>query len=670
MPDSNILRTKGVANHRRCRQTVRGMDMDFRDTRAEESEKVATQLEERSVTEESAKAEAAAPAPAPVDSKTVAERRFNVVTDASRDVLLTDFGKDTLNDRYLLPGETYQDLFARVAAAYADDEAHAQRVYDAISKLWFMPATPVLSNGGTGRGLPISCYLNSVDDSLEAIVGTWNENVWLASRGGGIGTYWGSVRGIGEPVGLNGKTSGIIPFVRVMDSLTLAISQGSLRRGSAACYLDISHPEIEEFLEIRKPSGDFNRKALNLHHGVLVTDEFMEAVRDGAEFKLKSPRDGSERGTVDARSLFQKLVETRLATGEPYIIFIDQVNRMMPKHHRELGLKVSTSNLCSEITLPTGRDHLGNDRTAVCCLSSLNLETWDEWNEEKGFIEDVMRFLDNVLQDYIDRAPEEMARAKYSAMRERSVGLGVMGFHSFLQARQLPFEGAMAKAYNLKIFRHIREQVDAASMLLAQERGPCPDAADQGVMERFSCKMAIAPTASISIIAGGTSACIEPIPANIYTHKTLSGSFSIKNPHLEKMLVEKAKNSDSVWNSILEKGGSVAHLDFLTTEEKDVFKTSFEIDQRWLLELAADRTPYIDQATSLNLFIPADVEKWDLMMLHFRAWELGIKSLYYLRSKSVQRAGFAGGVEADNTPDAPKFELATTTDYDECLACQ
>ena len=670
MPDSNILRTKGVANHRRCRQTVRGMDMDFRDTRAEESEKVATQLEERSVTEESTKVEAAAPAPAPVDSKTVAERRFNVVTDASRDVLLTDFGKDTLNDRYLLPGETYQDLFARVAAAYADDEAHAQRVYDAISKLWFMPATPVLSNGGTGRGLPISCYLNSVDDSLEAIVGTWNENVWLASRGGGIGTYWGSVRGIGEPVGLNGKTSGIIPFVRVMDSLTLAISQGSLRRGSAACYLDISHPEIEEFLEIRKPSGDFNRKALNLHHGVLVTDEFMEAVRDGAEFKLKSPRDGSERGTVDARSLFQKLVETRLATGEPYIIFIDQVNRMMPKHHRELGLKVSTSNLCSEITLPTGRDHLGNDRTAVCCLSSLNLETWDEWNEEKGFIEDVMRFLDNVLQDYIDRAPDEMARAKYSAMRERSVGLGVMGFHSFLQARQLPFEGAMAKAYNLKIFRHIREQVDAASMLLAQERGPCPDAADQGVMERFSCKMAIAPTASISIIAGGTSACIEPIPANIYTHKTLSGSFSIKNPHLEKMLVEKAKNSDSVWNSILEKGGSVAHLDFLTTEEKDVFKTSFEIDQRWLLELAADRTPYIDQATSLNLFIPADVEKWDLMMLHFRAWELGIKSLYYLRSKSVQRAGFAGGVEADNTPDAPKFELATTTDYDECLACQ
>jgi len=604
-------------------------------------------------------------------SKSVHAPRFAVTTDASRDALLTEFGKDTLRDRYLLPGENYQDLFARVAAAYSDDADHAQRVYDYISKLWFMPATPVLSNGGTGRGLPISCYLNSVSDSLEGIVGTWNENVWLASKGGGIGTYWGSVRGIGEPVGLNGKTSGIIPFVRVMDSLTLAISQGSLRRGSAACYLDISHPEIEEFLEIRKPSGDFNRKALNLHHGVLVTDEFMQAVRAGDEFMLRSPRDGTERGKVDARSLFQKLVETRLATGEPYIIFIDAVNKAMPKHHRDLGLKVTTSNLCSEITLPTGKDHNGVDRTAVCCLSSLSLETWDQWSTDKQFIEDVMRFLDNVLSDYIERAPDEMARAKYSAERERSVGLGVMGFHSFLQARGLPFEGAMAKSWNLKIFKHIRAQVDEASMMLANERGPCPDAADMGVMERFSCKMAIAPTASISIIAGGTSACIEPIPANIYTHKTLSGSFSIKNPYLEKLFNEKnVIAQDKVWNSILEQGGSVQHLDFLTQEEKDVFKTSFEIDQRWLLELAADRTPYIDQAQSLNLFIPADVDKWDLMMLHFRAWELGIKSLYYLRSKSVQRAGFAGGVEADNTPELKEIKLASSTDYDECLACQ
>jgi ribonucleoside-diphosphate reductase alpha chain len=604
------------------------------------------------------------------DSKTIHDRRFNIAIDAGRDALLTDFGKETLDDRYLLPGEKYQDLFARVADAYADDQEHAQRLYDYISKLWFMPATPVLSNGGTGRGLPISCYLNSVDDSLEGIVATWNENVWLASRGGGIGTYWGAVRGIGEPVGLNGKTSGIIPFVRVMDSLTLAISQGSLRRGSAACYLDVSHPEIEEFLEIRKPSGDFNRKALNLHHGVLLTDEFMEAVRDGAEFELKSPKTGEVRGKVNARSLFQKLVETRLATGEPYIVFSDTVNRMMPKHHRDLGLKVSTSNLCSEITLPTGRDHLGNDRTAVCCLSSLNLETWEEWKGEKRFVEDVLRFLDNVLQDYIDRAPDEMARAKYSAMRERSVGMGVMGFHSYLQKKGIAFESAMAKALNLQMFQYINQKANEASMMLAKERGPCPDAADQGVMERFSCKMAIAPTASISIICGGTSACIEPIPANIYTHKTLSGSFVVKNPYLQKLFASKSKDSNNVWNSILEHGGSVQHLDFLSPEEKAVYKTSFEIDQRWLLEFAADRTPYIDQAQSLNLFIPADVDKWDLMMLHFQAWEKGIKSLYYLRSKSVQRAGFAGGVEADNTAEAPKFEIGETTDYDECLACQ
>ncbi|MEP9358289.1 ribonucleoside-diphosphate reductase subunit alpha [Sphingomonas sp. KR3-1] len=604
------------------------------------------------------------------DSKAVTPQAYVVEVDHSRDALLTEFGKETLRDRYLLPGESFQDLFVRVASAYADDQAHAQRIYDYISKLWFMPATPVLSNGGTGRGLPISCFLNSVPDSLNGIVDTWNENVWLASRGGGIGTYWGNVRGIGEPVGLNGKTSGIIPFVRVMDSLTLAISQGSLRRGSAACYLDISHPEIEEFLEIRKPSGDFNRKALNLHHGVLIPDAFMEAVRNGEEWVLRSPKDQSERARVDARALFQKLVETRLATGEPYIVFADHVNSNMPKHHRDLGLKVSTSNLCSEITLPTGKDHLGNERTAVCCLSSLNLETWDEWKGEKTLIEDVMRFLDNVLQDYIDRAEPGMERAAYSAARERSVGLGVMGFHSFLQARGIPFEGAMAKSWNMRMFKHIKTQVDEASMQLAIERGPCPDAADMGVMERFSCKMAIAPTASISIICGGTSACIEPIPANIYTHKTLSGSFSVKNPYLEKLLSEKSKNSDAVWNSILEQGGSVQHLDFLSPEEKDVYKTSFEIDQRWLLELAGDRTPYIDQAQSLNLFIPADVEKWDLLMLHFRAWELGIKSLYYLRSKSVQRAGFAGGVEADNTIDKPQFNLGESTDYDECLACQ
>jgi ribonucleoside-diphosphate reductase alpha chain len=593
--------------------------------------------------------------------------------DRSRDDLLTAFGKKTLEDRYLLAGESYQDMFARVATAYADDADHAQRVYDYMSKLWFMPSTPVLSNGGADRGLPISCFLNAVGDSLDGIQSVWNENVALASNGGGIGTYWGGVRSIGEKVKGAGQTSGIIPFIRVMDSLTLAISQGSLRRGSAAVYLDVHHPEIEEFLEIRKPSGDFNRKSLNLHHGINITDAFMEAVRDGGTFDLLSPKDQAVIRTVDARSLWQKILEIRLQTGEPYLIFSDTVNRQMPQHQRDLGLKVKQSNLCSEIMLHTGRDHLGVDRTAVCCLSSVNAETFLEWREEPKFIEDVMRFLDNVLEDFIRRAPPEMKAAVYSAKRERSVGLGLMGFHSFLQAQGVAFESAMAKSWNMRLFKHLRREADKASRLLAEEKGPCEDAKDRGVMERFSHKLAIAPTASISIICGGTSAGIEPIPANIYTHKTLSGSFAVKNPYLEKILGEKGLDTDSVWSSILEHEGSVQHLEGLTDDEKSIFKTAFELDQRWIVELASDRTPEICQAQSINLFIPGDVNKWDLHMLHWSAWERGLKSLYYLRSKSVQRAAFAGSedkVEVEIDPNQPDLFSAAPTDYDECLACQ
>jgi ribonucleoside-diphosphate reductase alpha chain len=592
-----------------------------------------------------------------------------VEVDRSRDDLLTDFGKTTLEDRYLLPGESYQDMFARVATAYADDSEHAQRIYDYISKLWFMPATPVLSNGGAERGLPISCFLNAVSDSLDGIVGVWNENVWLAANGGGIGTYWGGVRSIGEKVKGQGQTSGIIPFIRVMDSLTLAISQGSLRRGSAAVYLDIHHPEIEEFLEIRKPSGDFNRKALNLHHGINLTDEFMEAVRDGAPFGLRSPKTKEVVKTVDARALWQKIIEIRLQTGEPYLIFSDTVNRAMPQHQRELGMQVRQSNLCSEIMLHTGKDHLGEERTAVCCLSSVNAEKFLEWRDDPRFVEDVMRFLDNVLQDFITRAPPSMSAAIYSATRERSVGLGLMGFHSFLQGQNVPFESALAKSWNMRLFKHLRREADKASRVLAEEKGPCPDAADRGLMERFTHKLAIAPTASISIICGGTSAGIEPIPANIYTHKTLSGSFAVKNPYLENLLEEKGQNTDAVWQSILAAEGSVQHLDFLTQDEKDVYKTAFELDQRWIVELAADRTPEICQSQSLNIFLPGDVDKWDLHMLHFSAWERGVKSLYYLRSKSVQRAAFAG---AEATADAGEqmMKSAARTDYDECLACQ
>ena len=606
-----------------------------------------------------------------VDSPQAARAAIKVETDPAREALLTNFGRATLADRYLLPGETTQDLFARVARAYADDAAHAQRLYDYMSKLWFMPATPILSNGGTERGLPISCFLNAVEDNLDGIVDTWTENVWLASNGGGIGTYWGGVRSIGETVKGCGQTSGIIPFVRVMDSLTLAISQGSLRRGSAAVYLDVHHPEIEEFIEIRKPSGDFNRKSLNLHHGISITDEFMQAVRDDLPFALRSPKDDKALRTVNARQLWQKILETRLQTGEPYLLFSDTANNQLAPHQKELGLKVRQSNLCSEILLATGRDHRGEARTAVCCLSSVNFETWDEWNGDGRFIEDVLRMLDNVLQDFIDNAPDSMNAARYSAMRERSVGLGAMGFHSYLQNTGIAFESALARAANLRMFKHLRRAADAASQVLAEERGACPDAAERGVQELFSHKLAIAPTASISVICGGTSACIEPIPANVYTHKTLSGSFSVRNPALTKVLAGKGINTEDTWQSILAHEGSVQHIDELSEDEKAVFRTAFEIDQRWVIELAADRAPLICQGQSLNLYLRSDIHKWDLLMLHWTAWERGVKSLYYCRSKSVQRAGFAG-VEADNTRSWPTKPLESVNDdkYDECLSCQ
>jgi len=388
------------------------------------------------------------------------EKGITIKIDRSKDAKLTDFGKATLSDRYLGQNESYQDLFARVASIYADDNLHAQRIYNYISNLWFMPATPILSNGGTERGLPISCFLNEAGDSLDGILDLWNENVWLAAKGGGIGSYWGNLRSIGEKIGRVGKTSGIIPFIKVMDSLTMAISQGSLRRGSAACYLPIDHPEIEEFIEMRRPTGgDPNRKALNLHHGVLVSDAFMRAVETNSEWALKSPKDGIIQSTLSARNLWIRLLTARVETGEPYIIFVDTVNRLIPQHHKLAGLNVKTSNLCSEITLPTGIDKDGNDRTAVCCLSSLNLETYEEWKDEPNFIEDVMRFLDNVLTDFINRAPDSFKDAKYSAMRERSVGLGVMGFHSFLQKNSVPLESVMSKVWNKKIFEYIQKKV-------------------------------------------------------------------------------------------------------------------------------------------------------------------------------------------------------------------
>lgn len=607
--------------------------------------------------------------------------RHQVRVDRSRDRLLTEFGRATLDDRYLMPEEGYQDLFARVASFYGDDAAHAQRIYDYISRMWFMPATPVLSNGGTQRGLPISCFLNEATDSLDGIVGLWNENVWLASKGGGIGSYWGNLRSIGEKVGQNGKTSGVIPFIRVMDSLTLAISQGSLRRGSAAVYMPVSHPEIEEFIEIRRPTGgDPNRKAPNLHHGIQVSDSFMRAVEADEQWSLLSPKDHAPVRQISARSLWIRILTARIETGEPYIVFCDHVNRARPEHHKLAGLEIKTSNLCSEITLPTGIDQHGRQRTAVCCLSSLNLETYFDWKDHPLFIEDVMRFLDNVLQDFIDRAPEEMERAKYAAMRERSVGLGVMGFHSFLQALNVPFESVIAKVWNKRIFKQIRKEADSASRLLAEERGPCPDAEEYGVMERFSNKMAVAPTASISIIAGNASPGIEPIAANVFLQKTLSGSFVVRNRHLQQLLAAKGRDTDEVWSSITLTKGSVQHLDFLTEQEKAVYKTAFELDQRWVVEHAADRTPFVCQSQSVNLFLPADIHKRDLHQIHLLAWKRGVKSLYYCRSLSIQRADNVSEKVVRPTEMATAAAnqsgrqllnaVAPRTDYEECLACQ
>ena len=593
---------------------------------------------------------------------------ITIKIDRSKDEKLTDFGKATLSDRYVGQNESYQDLFARVSSTYADNNLHAQRIYNYISSLWFMPATPILSNGGNDRGLPISCFLNEAGDSLDSILDLWSENVWLAAKGGGIGSYWGNLRSIGEKIGRVGKTSGIIPFIKVMDSLTMAISQGSLRRGSAACYLPIDHPEIEEFIEMRRPTGgDPNRKALNLHHGILVSDAFMRAVETNSQWALKSPKDGIVQSSVSARNLWIRLLTARVETGEPYIIFVDTVNRLIPQHHKLAGLNVKTSNLCSEITLPTGIDKDGKDRTAVCCLSSLNLETYDEWKDKPEFIEDVMRFLDNVLTDFIDRAPASFKDAKYSAMKERSVGLGVMGFHSFLQKNSIPLESVMSKVWNNKIFKYIQTKVDQASKILAEERGACPDAEEYGYKERFSNKTAIAPTASISIICGGASPGIEPIAANSYTHKTLSGSYNVRNRYLEKILDKHEKNNDETWSTITTNQGSVEDLDFLTDHEKSVFKTAFEIDQKWIIELGAERTPYVSQAQSINIFLPADVHKKELHQIHFQAWKKGLKSLYYCRSKSIQRAE---NVNNKLFTNVKKKELNKDQDSDECLSCQ
>ena len=581
--------------------------------------------------------------------------------DYDRDELLTDFGKTTLKDRYLLPDETSpQDGFMRAAKAFSDNDEMAERIYNYASKLWFMFSTPILSNGGTNRGMPISCFLNYVGDSREGLTGHYTENAWLASIGGGIGGYWGHVRSDGVSTSGGSQSSGSIPFLHVVDSEIMAFSQGKTRRGSYAAYMDISHPEIIEFLEMRKPSGgDIHRKCLNLHHAINISDEFMHLIEKciaeptyDDSWDLIDPHTNEVVRTVSARELWQKILEIRVATGEPYISFIDTIYEGMPETQKKLGLNVHHSNLCTEITLPTD-EH----RTAVCCLSSVNLEKFDEWKNNNLFISDLVRFLDNALTYFIDNAPDSVFRAKFSAANERSIGLGAMGFHAYLQSKGIPFEGALAKSMNLKIFKHIKEQAVAESKRLGIKRGEAPDMEGTGM--RNAHLLAIAPNASSSIICGTTSPSIEPFRANAYVQKTMSGSFLVKNKYLEKLLDKKGINTDKTWTSILANRGSVLHLKELSDYEKDTFKTAIEINQQWVIEHASDRQKFICQAQSVNVFVPADVNVKELHDIHMLAWKRKLKTLYYCRSEAIKRAELL----------SKKIERTIIPEAD-CLACE
>ena len=643
--------------------------------------------------------------------------------DLARDANLTDFGMATLLDRYLHPGEqSPQEAFYRAARAFADDEAHAQRLYDYASRLWFMFATPVLSNaplrltwsskfeenflphhfGKLKRGLPISCFLSSVDDNRKGLNAHYAENALLSSMGGGIGSYWGHIRTNGIATSSGSESSGAIPFMAIMDRYVLGFAQGSTRRASYAMYLDISHPEIIEFLDIRKPTGgDANRRTLNLHNAVNIPDSFMEIIErcmkepDADDsWPLIDPHTHKVVEVVSAKALWQRLLELRMQTGEPYIHFIDATNRALPKAQRDAGLRVYCSNLCTEITLPTN-----SERTAVCCLSSVNMEYYDEWSKDEQFIPDLIRMLDNVLQYFIEHAgiikDEDKARLRadirgsnelghldeahvesvanfieqnflvgmrkaiFSAKQERSVGLGAMGFHSYLQQHNLPYESALATSVNRRIFSHLRRHAERATVQLALERGACPDAA--GEMRRNMHLLAVAPNASSSIICGGTSPSTEPFAANAFTQKTQSGSWLVRNKSLVSLLEHYGANTDEVWQSIILNKGSVQQLGFLSANDKEVYKTAIELDQRWVIEHASHRQEYICQGQSTNLFFAANVHVSYLHNVHFLAWKKGLKTLYYLRSEAAKQADTV-------SLKVSKAELRATDDV--CLSCE
>ena len=590
-----------------------------------------------------------------------------ITVDYSRDALFDTLGVLRLKESYMREDETSpQERFAFVSKAFGTDEAHAQRLYDYSSKHWLSYSTPILSFGRSARGLPISCFLPYLDDSSTGLVNTLSEVNWLSMLGGGVGI------GIGIRAS-DDKSVGVMPHLRTYDASSLAYRQGRTRRGSYAAYLDISHPDILLFLEMRKPTGDPNMRTLNLHHGINITDDFMQLVERSMQDKeaddswnLVDPHNGEVREVVSARELWQRILDMRMQTGEPYLHFIDTSNKMMPEFQKKLGLKIRQSNLCSEIILPTDKE-----RTAVCCLSSLNLEYYDEWKNDNQFLRDVAEMLDNVLQYFIDNAPTTVERARFSAIRERSIGIGALGYHAYLQRCGIPFESPMAVGKNKQIFKHIREQLNEANQQLGKLRGEAPDAVGTG--QRFSHLMAIAPNASSSIIMGNTSPSIEPYRANAYRQDTLSGSHLTKNKWLDKIIKAKCEENDKldyndIWSSIIANDGSVQHLDILDDWQKDVFKTSMEIDQRWLVQHAADRQEFIDQAQSVNLFFRPDVNIKYLHAVHFLAWKSGLKTLYYCRSEKIGKADkVSKRIEREVIKE---LDMKAIVDGDVCIACE
>jgi ribonucleoside-diphosphate reductase alpha chain len=590
-----------------------------------------------------------------------------IVVDYSRDSLFDELGIKRLRESYMKEEEVSpQERFAYVSKAFGSNPEHAQRLYDYSSKHWLSYSTPILSFGRSSRGLPISCFLPWLDDSAEGLVDTLAEVNWLSMLGGGVGIGIG-IRSADD------KSVGVMPHLRTYDASSLAYRQGRTRRGSYAAYLDISHPDILLFLEMRKPTGDPNMRTLNLHHGINITDDFMQLIencmRDPSAndtWELRDPHSNEVRDKVSAKELWQRILEIRMQTGEPYIHYIDTSNRAMPEFQKSLGLRIKQSNLCSEIILPTDKE-----RTAVCCLSSLNLEYFDDWKSNKQFLRDVAEMLDNVLQYFIDNAPDAIGRAKYSAFRERSIGIGALGFHAYLQKNNLAFESALAKSANMKIFKHIRKGLDDANIQLGTERGEAPDTVGTG--RRFSHVMAVAPNASSSIIMGNTSPSIEPYRANAYRQDTLSGSSLNKNKYLDAIIRKESESHkegwyEETWSSIIANDGSVQHLEFLDEWQKDVFKTSMEIDQRWIVEHAADRQMYIDQAQSVNLFFRPDVNIKYLHAVHFMAWKMGLKTLYYCRSEKIGKADkVARKIEREVIKE---LDLKAIAEGDTCLACE